>query len=67
MHPSTMRAMTIAQVLSGRVEDARETVKELLVVEPNITVTSYLKNNPGGHFPIGQIWADALRQAGVPH
>ena len=66
LHPSTLRAMTIAQVLSGRMNDARETVVELLKIEPNLTVSGYLKNNPGGAFPIGKIWADALQQAGVP-
>lgn len=67
MHPSTLRALTIAQVLSGHLDEARATVQQLMKVEPNLTISSYLANNPGGAFETGQIWADALRRAGVPN
>lgn len=65
-HPSTLRAMAIAQSRAGLMEDARNTVKELLKIEPNLTVRSYLRDNPGGAFEIGKDWAEALRRAGLP-
>lgn len=66
LHSSTLRALTIAQVLSGHVEDARRTVPELLRVEPRLTVKNYLGRHPAASFPVGKTWAEALRVAGVP-
>jgi class 3 adenylate cyclase/TolB-like protein len=66
VHPSTYRALAISQVLSGREEEARRTVERLLTIQPDLTVSSYLENNPSGEFETGKVWADALRRAGVP-
>lgn len=66
MHTSTYRALAIAQVLAGRVDEARQTVGELLDLEPGYTVRSFLARAPGAAFPIGQRFAQALAEAGLP-
>lgn len=66
VHPSTWRALTIALVLSGRVDEARQAVVHLRRFEPNLTVEGYLENNPGCASEIGKRWAWALEVAGVP-
>ena len=66
MHPSTLRALAIAQSQLGRMDDARKTVQELLRLEPNLTVSRYLENNPSGMYATGKVWSEALRRAGLP-
>ncbi len=65
MHPSTLRALMIAQVLSDRISDARKTAAEHARLEPNFTISSYKAKNPSGKFSTGAVWADAMLQAGA--
>lgn len=65
-HTSTYRALAIAQSLSGRGDDARQTVQELLRLEPNYTVSGFVARSPSTAFPVGKVYAQALREAGVP-
>ncbi len=55
-----------AQSMSGRLDDARTTVGALLKLEPGFSVSGFLQRAPGAMFPIGQTFAQALREAGVP-
>jgi adenylate cyclase len=66
MHTSTLRAMAIAQWLSGQQDDARKTIAELLRIEPTLTVVNYLSRHPAADFETGKTWARALGEAGVP-
>ncbi|MBN3751914.1 tetratricopeptide repeat protein [Paraburkholderia sp. Tr-20389] len=63
---STLRALAIAQALLGDLEAARRTVQEVLVLDPSLTVKSYLDRSPSGAYETGKIWSEALRQAGLP-
>jgi class 3 adenylate cyclase/TolB-like protein/Tfp pilus assembly protein PilF len=65
-HTSTLRALAIAQVRLGRLEDARVTARELMRLEPRLTVTRYLERSPASAYETGRVWSDALRAAGVP-
>jgi adenylate cyclase len=66
LHTSTLRSLTCSLALSGRMEEARQMAGELMKLEPNLTVTSYLSRHPAAAFWTGKAWADALRSAGVP-
>jgi hypothetical protein len=63
---STWRTVAIAQVQLGHLDAAKETAKALLALEPTLTVSGYLRHHPSGAFPVGKIWAESLRAAGVP-
>jgi class 3 adenylate cyclase/tetratricopeptide (TPR) repeat protein len=65
-HTSTLRALAIAQVQLGRMNDARATAGELMRLEPRLTVTKYLERSPASAYETGKIWSAALRAAGVP-
>lgn len=65
-HTSTLRALAIAQVQLGRLDEARKTAGELLALEPTLTVKGYLERSPSSAFETGKIWSAALRTAGVP-
>ena len=66
LHTSTLRALAVAQVGSGRIEEARETVAALLRIEPTLTVSRYLARNPAGEFAYGKRLGEFLRVAGLP-
>ena len=66
LHLSTLRALAIAQFLSGREEDARQTVATLLHLDPTLTVSKYLSRHPAAEFATGQLWAETLGNAGLP-
>jgi tetratricopeptide (TPR) repeat protein len=65
-HTSTWRVMAISQVQMGQLDEARASAAELLRLQPGLTVSSYLSRHPSGRYGTGQMWADAMRQAGVP-
>ncbi len=65
-HTSTLRVRTIALQRLGRAEEARTSVRELLKLEPTLTIQHYLHKHPAAEFRTGREWADALRAAGVP-
>lgn len=63
-HSSTYRTLAIAQVCSGRANDARATVQRLLVVEPGFTVARFRARVRQG--VLATRFAQALAEAGVP-
>ena len=66
MHVSTRRVLTIAQVFAGQVEDAQASAKQLMQLDPSLSVSSYLLRIPGSQYRLIQKFAEALRIAGVP-
>ncbi|HSV47268.1 MAG TPA: tetratricopeptide repeat protein [Ramlibacter sp.] len=65
-HTSTYRALAIAQARSGRTQDARKTVAEMLKLDPGFTLRGFSERSPTSQFSHGQELVDALRKAGVP-
>jgi len=65
-HTSTLRAIAVAQWQLGREEGARQTVAELMRLEPGLTIQKYLRRSPSAGYRTGLEWSNALRQAGVP-
>lgn len=66
LHLSTYRVLAIAQVLSGREAQARQTIADLLRLDPSFSVSEFLRRSPGASYAIGQRFAAALRDAGLP-
>jgi len=65
-HTSTLRVMAVAQWRLGRRDEARQTVRRLLELEPELTIDRYLKRTPGAPYSIGKEIASVLHEAGVP-
>jgi class 3 adenylate cyclase/TolB-like protein/Tfp pilus assembly protein PilF len=65
-HTSSLRALAIAQSRLGRIDEARQTVREIMIREPTLTATKYLQRSPAGAYRTGKDWADALHEAGLP-
>ena len=65
-HGPTLRILAIAQVLADRVDEARQTISEMLVVEPGFSVSKFLERYPGAAAPHTIRYAEALRTAGLP-
>ncbi|MEJ8572703.1 hypothetical protein [Microbaculum marinum] len=65
-HTSTLRAAAVAQWRLGRREEAGATIRELLTLEPTLTVRGWLRRSPSADYPIGQEWAAIFREIGIP-
>ncbi|MGH7002468.1 MAG: adenylate/guanylate cyclase domain-containing protein [Alphaproteobacteria bacterium] len=66
-HTSTLRVKAVAQWQLGRHDEARATAKELLTLEPTLTVGRWLERSPSAPYKIGKEFAEVLRQVGVPN
>jgi TolB-like protein len=68
MHLSSYRSLAIAQSLNGDVKEAQSTVKDLLKLDPEFTVTQFVARHPGSSSSpqFTRILAEALRLAGLP-
>lgn len=66
LHASTLRALAVAQWQVGRHDDARQTVAQLLGLEPGFTIERYMSHHPAMSSDFGRAAAEALRAAGVP-
>ncbi len=65
-HTSTLRVLAAAQWALGQRDEARSTAKELLHLEPDLTVSSWLTRSPSAHYSTGREWAQLLLEVGVP-
>jgi TolB-like protein/class 3 adenylate cyclase len=66
MFASTHRILAISLALSGRVEESRAAVRDLLELEPTLTVSRFEQRYPGSDTPQAKIFGAALAAAGVP-
>jgi adenylate cyclase len=66
-HSSTYRVLAIAQVLNNQVPQAQQSIKQLLELEPQFTVSDFLRRSPCADMEMGQLSAKALREAGLPN
>jgi len=65
-HTSTLRAAAIALWQLGREDEAQMTAKELLALEPGLTVKVWEKRSPSSSFAVGREWRDVLIKLGIP-
>jgi TolB-like protein/CRP-like cAMP-binding protein len=66
LHTPTLRTLAAAQVLSGRLDEARQTMCELQLLEPALTVAAFRARYPGRDSPQAARFTDALLAAGLP-
>lgn len=65
-HVSTHRVLAIALAMSGRHEEARASVRQVLRLEPRLTVAEYVSRSPGAQSGLARTFGDALHAAGLP-
>jgi class 3 adenylate cyclase/tetratricopeptide (TPR) repeat protein len=66
MHPSTYRSLAIAQSMSGLHDKARASVAELLKLTPSYTVSQFRAVSGFAMGPLGDVFTQAFRSAGLP-
>jgi tetratricopeptide (TPR) repeat protein len=66
LHTPTLRTLAAALVLSGRLNEARETVSALLELEPGLTAGALQARYPGRDSPQAGRFIGALLAAGLP-
>jgi len=65
-HGSTWRVMIVALWNLGRQQEAQEAVAQLLRIDPEFRVSTFLERSPSAGYPVGKRVAKALESAGVP-
>ena len=65
-HPSTYRALAIAQSAGGQLSAARDTVHQLLLLTPGYTVRDFRARSGFSAGPLCERFAQALEEAGLP-
>ena len=66
LHTPTLRTLAAALVLSGRLDEARETMHRLRELEPGLTVGTLRARYPGRDSPQAGRFTAALLAAGLP-
>ncbi|OFZ88562.1 MAG: hypothetical protein A2W21_13410 [Betaproteobacteria bacterium RBG_16_66_20] len=66
LHTPNLRTLAAAQVLSGRLDEARETMRRLRELEPGLTVGALRARYPGRDSPQAGVFTGALLAAGLP-
>jgi TolB-like protein/class 3 adenylate cyclase/Tfp pilus assembly protein PilF len=66
LHTPTLRTLAAALVLSGRLDEARETMSELRILEPGLTAGVLRARYPGRDSPQAGRFIGALMDAGLP-
>jgi TolB-like protein/class 3 adenylate cyclase/CRP-like cAMP-binding protein/Flp pilus assembly protein TadD len=66
LHTPSLRTLAAAQVLSGRVDDARATMSTLRQMEPLLTGSALRARYPGRGSPHAERFIEALLAAGLP-
>ena len=65
-HLSSHRVLAIALSLSGRLDEARHSVRQILRLDPSLTVARYVERSPGGPSGLAARFGQALQAAGLP-
>ena len=65
-HASTLRVLAAAQQGAGLHDDARKSAAELLRLQPDLRVSTWMKTAPSAEFEIGRRFAKLLRDSGIP-
>lgn len=65
-HSPTWRALVIAQSEAGEIDKASASLRKLLLLDPALTVQSYLARSPAGANDTRKRYANALQRAGLP-
>jgi hypothetical protein len=66
LHTPSLRTLAAAQVLSGRLDEGRETMRRLLELEPGLTARVLRARYPGRDSPQASRFIGALATAGLP-
>ncbi|MBI2753465.1 MAG: cyclic nucleotide-binding domain-containing protein [Betaproteobacteria bacterium] len=66
LHTPTLRTLAAALALSGRLNEARETMRRLRELEPGLTVGALRRRYPGRDSPAADRFTTALAAAGLP-
>ena len=52
--------------MTGQVVEGREMAKEMLKIDPSLTISTYMNRTPSADYEVGKRCADALRLVGIP-
>lgn len=65
-HASTLRVLITALWQLGHVDEARSWSRELLKIEPNFKISTYLERSPAAQSRLARTIASAMESSGIP-
>ena len=65
-HGPTFRALSIALVRNGEVDEARQTIRRMLTLEPHFTIKVFRERYPLPESEQAKRHCEALHEAGLP-
>lgn len=65
-HASTLRVLITALWQLGQEDEARRWARELLQIEPNFNVSTYLERSPAAQSQLARTIASAMESSGIP-
>ncbi len=66
-HTSTLRVKAVAQMRLNQVENAKNTGRKLMKLQPNLRIRDWLKSSPSNEYAIGREFAETLKDIGIPN
>ncbi len=66
LHTSTLRALAISQFQLGQYAESKQTVAEMMRLDPGFTVSGFMKNTPARGHRLSQLAQDTFVRAGAP-
>lgn len=66
MHPSTYRTLAVAQAMQEDVVNAKTTIAAMLAVTPGYRLGDFKRVSGFSAGPLKDLFADAMRRAGLP-
>jgi adenylate cyclase len=66
LHASTWRVRVAALCKLGRIEEARTAARDLLDIDPELRVNTWLERSPSGRNRVGREFAACLLASGIP-
>ena len=65
-HTSALRTLAVCLHRLDRGDEARAAARQLMELEPLLTVSGWCRRSPAASFPNGQAFAQSLRSLGIP-
>ncbi len=66
LHTSTLRALAISQFQLGQYAESKQTVAEMMHLDPGFTVSAFMKNTPARGHRLSQLAKETFVRAGAP-
>jgi tetratricopeptide (TPR) repeat protein len=66
LHMSSLRMLAVTEWRLGNPEAALNAKARIMRLDPNFTISKWKRSTPSADFPVGEAFAQSLKEIGVP-